>query len=183
MALLVGLDMLLFAGWKARLGVLPELLWFCNAASLALVPALWFEASSAVGMVLLLRVALGEPSHLYAFAVTGDVEWVSVAANLPPLLAAWWYLRGRAFPRESALWALSFVGGTFLLARLFTPPELNVNLVFRRHGLLARPFPGLWSYRVAATLLIATCLGAGQALLSRWLHAPSARAEWKEAHP
>ncbi|HJV88763.1 MAG TPA: hypothetical protein VJ623_00545 [Holophagaceae bacterium] len=173
----------MFTAWKVRWGLLAELLWFCNAASLALIPALWFDRPAWAGMVLLLRLALGEPGHFYAFAVTRDVEWVSVAANLPPLLAAAWYLRGRAFPRASLFLALGFVAGTLLAARLFTPPDLNVNLVFRRHGLLVRSFPGLWSYRVAAALIITGCLGLGQFLLSRWL-SPAPRAQgWKEVHP
>lgn len=164
--------MVLFASWKVHLGTLPELLWFCNAASLILVPALWFEATVLVGMVLLLRLALGEPGHLYAFAVTREVEWVSVLANLPPLLAAWWYLRHRGFPRHTALWALAFVGLALGLSRLLTPAALNVNLVFRRHGLLAGPFPGLWSYRIALTLLIAGLLTLGEWVLTRWLKPP-----------
>ncbi|MBI3132949.1 MAG: hypothetical protein HYZ13_16660 [Acidobacteria bacterium] len=167
--------MALFAAWKLRLGTLPELLWFCNAASFILVPALWFESSTLVGMVLLLRLALGEPGHLYAFAVTGKVEWVSLLANLPPLFAAWWYLRKRGFPRHVALWAFTFVGLALAASRLFTPADLNVNLVFRRHGLLERLFPGLWSYRVALAALIMTFLGVGEGLLARWLTRPESR--------
>jgi hypothetical protein len=94
-------------------------------------------------------------------------------------------LRPRGFPRHATYLALAFVGLALLLSRLFTPPELNVNLVFQRHGLLARPFPGLWSYRAAFALLIVGFLFLGEELLSRWLRPPRRMALERpaEEHP
>lgn len=178
-AVLILIDLLFFAWSKARSGVLPEMLWACNAASVLLVPALWFRWTPLVGAAFLVRLAVGEAGHLYSLFTTGQVIWLSASVHVLPTLGAFFYLKRAGLPRSSPYLGAALICACVSLSRL-TPPALNVNLVYQRHDFLARLFPGLWTYRLGTAGLVLALLFLGDLLLGWWLKRPGhgGRSAW-----
>jgi hypothetical protein len=136
-----------WAAWDyARAGVLPELLWVCNAAA-ALVGAGWLAGSpravwtGTVGLVVALPLWL-------PWALSGrDEGWHALITHLVSPGLGLLALRRMARPADLVSGALLGLAGWVALSRLLTPRELDVNLAFQ-------PLP----------VLLLALLGAGLAL-------------------
>lgn len=154
---------------KVELGTLPELLWACNVSSLILVAALWVDWAPGMGLALVWHLCVGEPGWIAGIAARGWAfpGWTSVAVHtLPPALAILG-LRGRGFPRGSALLALAMFVMLVPPSHYLTPPDLNVNLAHQRLTFLVSRFHGNWDYRLAFCIGLFALLLAGQGLLAK----------------
>ena len=171
-----GLGAFLLHAWlKQRHGLLPELLWGCNLTAVVLIAGFAFDLPTLVGAAFLWRLGLGDPGFLAGVWSGERYFWTAALIHLVPTGLAALFLRRSGLPRSSPWLALLACPVLVALGRAFTPPGLNVNFAFHRIPFLEDGFPGLWSYRLAATGLAAGLLFAGDALASRWFGRPLSR--------
>lgn len=164
---------LLHAGMKIYRNEFPEMLWGCNVSSLALILGFAFEWPVAVGAAFLWRLVIGEPGFMAGvFYWGGRYSWTTVFVHGMPTLFAYLFLRRSGLPRSAWFWAWIGTGVLVPLSFYFTPPHLNVNLVFTRLDVLARHFPGVWEFRIVAGLLVGAGLVGLDALFGRLLGRP-----------
>lgn len=155
---------LLHTALKAQTGALPELLWGCNVTAFLIVLGFAFEWPLAVGAAFLWRAALGEPGFLAGLWSGSPYLWTTAFVHVIPTLLAIPFLRRTGLPRGSAYAAMGLSLALVAAGRAFAPPELNVNFAQARIPQLAAAFPGLWSYRLAAALLVGLALLAADGL-------------------
>ncbi len=166
--------MALHAYFKWKWGTLPELLWGCNVASLAIIAGLWIRNHHVVGMAFLWHLCVGEPGYVYGVLETGHTHWVSVLMHSLPTAAAFLYLRRTGLPRSAPFLAFAMFCALVPLSHYLTPARLNVNLAHQRLGILQRRFGGTWNYRLVFGALMLGVLMAGDWALGRWLGRPAA---------
>ena len=154
---------LLHVALKAETRTLPEVLWGCNVTALLLVAGFALESPLAVGTAFLWRAALGDPGFLAGLWSGSPYPWTTAFVHVVPTVLAVPYLRRTGLPRQSPFVGMGLTLALVAAGRAFTPPEMNINFAHARIPQLAALFPAVWSYRVAASLLvIGVMLGADQ---------------------
>ena len=152
-------------------GVLPDILWVCNLASLGLALGLLFEEPRVVRPAVLL-LALGFPFWLAFVLGTNTYEVTSIlnhAGSLAVGLLALATVRvaGRA-------WLHAFLAFFVIqqASRLLTPPDLNVNTAHNlRYTMMENSAMPYWQFWVGNTALAALALYLLH-LVFAWLFAP-----------
>ena len=159
---LAGLLPLIAYAWVlidyARVDQLGASLWVCNVANLALgiglltrqVQVVW-----AATTVLLFGTSLWMGDELWA----GDFYWHSVLSHIGSALLGVAAIR-MSPPPPRPVWWIAWICGALMVgvARVATPPELNVNVAFRGWGPLEGLLPGHGIYLVLNAVAIAAIL-------------------------
>jgi hypothetical protein len=158
----------------AHLATHPErgpwlLLSTCDIATLATAIGLVVGWHQAVGVAFLFQIAMGLPAFFGGLLTAVYApNATSVAIHLLPPVAGGWAVARRGLPRHAT--ALAFtVCGLAIVASLFSPPALNVNLVFEIWPPVHRLFPsrlaGLLVYHGVGPLIL---LSSTEVALRKW---------------
>lgn len=149
-----------------------NLLWMCNAAN-ALLALGWLTGRRRLAGAAAPWPVLGIAPWLLDILATGVTSWPSVFSHAAGLAGALLYAR------ERRLDALDWPGGMLLYlalmgaARLWTAPELNVNLAFRQYEGWEKLLPNYPLYLALTTAAAGALLAATISGLRRLYRRPS----------
>jgi hypothetical protein len=141
----------------------------CDVATLATAIGLVAGWRKAVGVAFLFQISIGLPAFFVGLAThTYTPNTTSVAIHLLPPLAGGWSVRRTGLPPHALATALLTYGLVVAASFLFSPPALNVNLVFT----VWPPIRRLASGRLAGLILFhgvgpLILLSVGEAALRR----------------
>lgn len=136
----------LFHAWEhTRHGTLWELFWACNMSVLFTGFAAVAGWQRGIGMGVCM-LAFGAPLWIIDLISTGDFYFGSLLTHFGVPLLGVWSLRPTGWPAGTTLPATAVLIGFMLLSRLVTPPEMNINLVFRIYPGWEHLFPNHAAY-------------------------------------
>ena len=148
-----------YAAEKASQGILPEMLWACHVATLAVIIGLFGRWRNWVAAGFLFHAAAG----LLGYSMDALANWppslLSLLSHIVPLgvglLAVW----GQIWPRWVRWVDIAACAAVLPLTYWLTEPALNINLVHAPWPPLASWFPNLasvWVYNmvIAAVLIV-----------------------------
>ncbi len=148
------LPLLMFAlkCWQYRNPAdLGQLLWFCNAANLVLGIAIFARWGNAVFICSALLL-VGLPIWVFDVVATGDFHVFSVFTHVPSPFVGVLVARQLGASRHVIWQTLVFYLFMQLLARLFTPAALNINVAFDVYAPVKMLFPNFWIYSLTNLL-------------------------------
>jgi hypothetical protein len=151
---------------KIRLGVAVELLWICYPAAAVLCVGLLFDQKLIAAAGALFHLAVGLPYWIVGLIATGTTTVGSVAVHCVAPLGGLVYVRKNGMPPQAKWLAIPLYLSLWLICRLWTPPERNVNLVFGPYEDLHVAVP-LWLSQLFNLSMGALLLYAGDQVLRR----------------
>ncbi len=156
----------LLAFFKARMGLLPEMLWVCHVSTALVAIGLCcrWAALSATGF--LFHLAIGVPAFVADVLHTDDTMWPSLALHVLTPALGWWAWRGQRLPRWTPWRVAGLYAVMVALSRAVTPEALNVNLSFQPWSPFG--FMGLWTWQVFNLVQMGVRLAVVQWLWNRW---------------
>ena len=131
-----------------------QLLWFCNAANLVLAVAIFARWGNGV-FVCTALLLVGLPIWIFDVIATGDFHVFSVFTHVVGPLVGLLVVRQLGASRHVVWQALLFYLLLQLLARLFTPAALNINVAFDIYAPVKKLFPNFWIYSLTNLLGLA----------------------------
>lgn len=168
----LGLFPLAFFVWSATAnamaGEAANALWVCNVANLTLGLGL-LAAHAPLTWISMLWLVVGTPVFVLDTIAGADPSLHSWFTHFGSTIIAIVALRGAPKPRHVWLMGLGYMLALFVLSRLLTPPELNVNVAFAVWGPLGKVFPDFWVYTVFNLASFAGALALAEWLLGRLL--------------
>lgn len=176
MALIVLAVLLVHAYVKYRRGILPELLWGCNLATVCVIGGLWRDRPALTGAGFLWLACVGDPWNLYQMVAARAVSVVSAVMHVVSTIASFLSVRRKGLHPASPLIAVGIFVFIMPLSRALTPPGLNVNFAHARVPQIVTLFPGVWEYRAVFTGMMLLPLLAGDRLFARYLGRPAVSA-------
>jgi multidrug transporter EmrE-like cation transporter len=147
-------------------GAPQHILWLCNISNLVLATGLFFRVPLLIRMATMWLIP-GVPLWLIDMSRTGDAPISTFLSHLGGLSVGIFALsRVRA---ERNMWIYAWIYGFFIqmICRMFTPPELNVNVAFQIYKGFDRIFHVYWHYWIFNAVLSATVLWILGIVLSR----------------
>lgn len=160
---LLGLLPLLFFVAQAvhywRIDQLGHMLWMCNAGNLVLAAGLVFEKPLLVRVSAVWTIPGLIVWFLYVVLAWG-VFLTSTLAHIGGIAVAAIAIKTYRMDRNSWIYAFGWLLVMQVVSRLFTAPELNVNLAHAVQPGWERTFTSYWSFWVVLTLLAALVLWA-----------------------
>lgn len=140
-----------------RINQLGHMCWMCNIGNLVLALGLFFDKP------LLIRVAaIWTIPGLIVWFVYVVLAWgvflTSTLAHVGGITVAAFVLKTYRMDRNSWLYAFGWYLVMQLISRLFTAPELNVNLVYAVQPGWERAFTSYWSFWLVLTIATAVVL-------------------------
>jgi hypothetical protein len=154
------LSLVVHAITKIPEGTLPEMLWFCHAASVCIVLGIFLERALLLAVGLLFHIAMGVPGYVLDVIHTGTTAPTSVLVHILPAAAAIVGLVRLGYPRGAVWGALVLFHLMQPVSYLLTPPALNIDLAFSPWEPLAPYFSNMWTYRLFNAVMAFLFLGA-----------------------
>lgn len=148
---------------KLQQGLWPELFWGSHVTSLLLAIALLLNWSLLSAAAFLFHLGIALPVYSAYLLGGGDWLWSSVLLHLLTPLFGWLVWRREQLPLAAIAWGLGIYAVVVLLARLFTPNELNINFAYSSFDPLQ--LPSWWLQRLSNLLLVLIVLSS-----TRWLY-------------
>ncbi len=143
-----------------RVGGLGNLLWMCNAGSLVLATGLFLDRRELVRAAAIWTIpglAVWIRYVLYA-AFNYEMVLSSILVHVGGIVIGLIVLRRVRMDRIAWLYSLAWYLIVQLAARLFTAPELNVNLAFSIQPGWAQTFSSYWKFWIVMTAVVAAGL-------------------------
>jgi hypothetical protein len=156
-----------------RIDQLGHLLWMCNIGNLLLAIGLFLEKPLLVRVSALWTI----PGLLVWFVyvvLTWGVFLSSTLAHVGGIVVAVFAVKTYGMGRNSWIYAFAWNVVMQFLSRLFTAPELNVNLAHAVQPGWERTFTSYWSFWLVLTLAAALML---------WLSGLLWRTQWPGVEP
>jgi hypothetical protein len=143
-----------------RVGGLGNLLWMCNIGSLVLAIGLLFEQRELIRAAAIWTVPGLGLWIRYVLYATFNYEMVlsSILVHVGGLVVGLIVLRQVRMDRIAWVYAFAWYLIVQVAARLFTAPELNVNVAFRIQPGWEQTFSSYWKFWVVASAVVATGL-------------------------
>jgi hypothetical protein len=129
-------------------GDIYQLLWFCNVSNLLLAVAIFFRARNLIFICATL-LTIGLPIWVFDFMVNGDFHVFSVFTHVvSPALG--FLVALRLGWSSHVIWqTVAYYLALQLLARLFSPAALNINVAFAVYAPVQKLFPNVIVYSLA----------------------------------
>jgi len=144
-----------------RINQLGHMLWMCNIGNLLLAIGLFLEESTLIRIAIIWTIPGLVVWVLYVVLTSGIIP-SSALAHVGGIVIGMIALRKVGMDRRAWLYAMGWYLLIQLLSRLFTAPDLNVNLTHRIQPGWEQTFSSYWQFSLtltAATALILWSLG------------------------
>jgi hypothetical protein len=140
---------------KVPLGLVPEMLWTCHVATALVAVGLLADQPRMVAIFGLFHLAVGLPAFLLDIVLHHDTTVSSVFLHTLTPAAGIVTMRKIGVPRDAPAWGAGLYVGSIGVARLLTPPELNVNLAFKAYDIWPAWFPvaGQWAVNTLGAIV------------------------------
>ena len=121
------------------------MLWLCNLSNLVLAIGIFFRLPLLIGISVLWLIP-GIPLWLFDMYRTGYSPVTTFLSHLGGLVVGLFALSRVKVNKN--LWIPAWIYGLIvqIICRLFTSPELNINVAFKIYGPLEKFFPNYWMY-------------------------------------
>ncbi len=140
-----------------RVGGLGNLLWMCNVGNLLLAIGLFFERRELIRAVAIWTIP-GLIIWIRYVVLEYDYVFSSFLAHVGGIAIGLIALRRMRMDRIAWLYAFAWYLLVQLAARLFTAPELNVNLAFRIQPGWEQRFSSYWKFWIVMSAVVAAGL-------------------------
>ena len=140
-----------------RVGGLGNLLWMCNVGNLLLAIGLFFERRELIRAVAIWTIP-GLIIWIRYVVLEYDYVFSSFLAHVGGIAIGLIALRRVRMDRIAWLYAFAWYLLVQLAARLFTAPELNVNLAFRIQPGWEQRFGSYWKFWIVMSAVAAAGL-------------------------
>jgi hypothetical protein len=156
-----------------RVGGLGNLLWMCNVGSLVLAIGLFFARRELIRAAAIWTIPGLGLWIRYVLYATFDYEMVfsSILVHIGGIVIGLIVLRRVRMDRIAWAYAFAWYLIVQVAARLFTAPELNVNVAFRIQPGWEQTFGSYWKFWIAMSAVVAAGLWVIGKVL--WLIWPS----------
>ena len=144
--------------WRG--GGLGNLLWMCNAGSLVLATGLFLDRRELIRAAAIWTIPGLALWIRYVLYATFNYEMVlsSILVHVGGIVIGLIVLRRVRMDRLAWLYAFAWYLIVQVAARLFTTPELNVNLAFRIQPGWDHAFSSYWKFWIVMTAVVAAGL-------------------------
>ena len=151
-----------------RVGGMGNLLWMCNVGSLVLAIGLFFEQRELIRAAAIWTIPGLGLWIRYVLYATFNYEMVlsSILVHVGGIAVGLIVLRRVRMDRIAWVYAFAWYLIVQLAARLFTAPELNVNLAFRIQPGWEQAFSSYWKFWVVLSAVVAAGLWVTGKVLS-----------------
>jgi len=149
-----------------RIDQLGHLLWMCNIGNLVLAVGLFFEIPLLVRVSALWTIPGLIVWFLYV-VLTWGVFLTSTLAHVGGIAVAAFALRTYRMDRNTWRYAFGWLVVMQVISRLFTAPELNVNLAHAVQPGWERTFTSYWNFWLVLTFATVVVLRASGILWRR----------------
>lgn len=157
---------------KSNRGTLPELLWGCHPAAILLAIGVIFRVLLLAQMGSLFHISVGILGYAIDLATTRTTTIPSLIVHILGPVTGFIQIRRGGLRPSALILAIGYYFVLVVLCRLFTPPDLNVNVVFSPY--LSREFyeqyPMLLPIMNAIQMI--GLLGGGYFVLTRTIARP-----------
>ena len=133
-------------------GGLPHLLWMCNLASILLAMGLFLSWPFLIRLAVIWFIP-GLPIWVWFVVMQSGGTLTSFFAHVGGLLVGLFALFKVRADHATWLYALVWYLAVQQVCRMFTPPELNVNLAHEIWSGWERDFAAYWQFWLLTTLL------------------------------
>jgi hypothetical protein len=140
-----------------RINQLGHMCWMCNIGNLVLAIGLFIEKPLLIRVAAIWTIPGLIVWFLYVVLAWG-VFLTSTLAHVGGIAVAVFALRAYGMDQKSWLYAFGWVLLMQLISRLFTAPELNVNLAHAVQPGWEQTFTSYWSFWLVLTLATAVVL-------------------------
>ncbi len=158
-----------------RVGGLGNLLWMCNVGSLVLAIGLFFARRELIRAAAIWTIPGLGLWIRYVLYATFDYEMVlsSILVHVGGIAVGLIVLRRVRMDRIAWAYAFAWYLIVQFAARLFTAPELNVNVAFRIQPGWEQTFGSYWKFWIVLSAAVAAGLwGIGKVLSWVWPSTP-----------
>ncbi len=115
---------------KSNRGVLPEMLWGCHPAAIILGLGVLFRVPLMAQMGSLFHISIGILGYAIDLATMRTTTIPSFAVHVLGPLTGFIQIRRGGLRPAALIMAIAYYFVLVVACRLFTPPSLNVNVVF-----------------------------------------------------
>ncbi len=143
-----------------RVGGLGNLLWMCNAGSLVLATGLFLDRRELIRAAAIWTIPGLALWIRYVLYATFNYEMLlsSILVHVGGIVLGLIVLRRVRMDRLAWLYAFAWYLIVQVAARLFTAPDLNVNLAFRIQPGWEHAFSSYWKFWIVMTAVVAAGL-------------------------
>jgi hypothetical protein len=143
-----------------RVGGMGNLLWMCNVGSLVLAIGLFFDRRELIRAAAIWTIPGLGLWIRYVLYATFDYEMVlsSILVHVGGIAVGLIVLRRVRMDRIAWAYAFAWYLIVQLAARLFTAPELNVNVAFRIQPGWEQTFGSYWKFWIVLSAVVAAGL-------------------------
>ena len=140
-----------------RVGGMGYLLYMCNVGNLLLALGLFFGRTELIRAAAIWTIP-GLGIWIRYVVLEYDYVFSSFLAHVGGIVVALIVLRTVRMDRIAWLYAFTWYLIAQLAARLFTAPELNVNVAFSIQSGWEQTFSSYWKFWIVMTAVVAACL-------------------------
>jgi len=150
-----------------RFGGLGHLAWMCNVGNLLLAIGLFLNHKELIRASAIWTIP-GLGIWFFYVWLSGSTAWSSTLAHVGGIIVGMFVLSRVRMDRIAWLYAFAWYLLVQLISRLITPPDLNVNVVFRIQAGWENAFTSFWKFWLVMALVVAAVLWAIGMVLS-WI--------------
>jgi hypothetical protein len=155
-----------------RVGGMGYLLYMCNVGNLLLAFGLFFGRTELIRAAAIWTIP-GFLIWIRYVVLEYDYVFSSFLAHVGGIVVGLIVLRTVRMDRIAWLYAFAWYFVMQLAARLFTAPELNVNVAFRIQPGWEQTFSSYWKFSIVMSAVVAACLWViGRVLSWAWPTTP-----------
>lgn len=154
-----------FHYWQSK--ELGHLAWMCNVGNLLLAIGLFLNHKELIRASAIWTIP-GLGIWFWFVWLQGSTAWSSTLAHVGGIIVGLFVLSRVRMDRIAWLYAFAWYLLIQIVSRLITPPDMNVNVVFKVQPGWEGAFSSLWKFWLVMTLVVAAVLWSIGMVLS-WI--------------
>lgn len=132
-------------------GKIYQILWFCNISNLVLAIAIFISNANLI-LVCTIILSIGLPIWIFDFLYFKDFHFFSLLTHIISPALGFWLARNMRFTIHVLWLTPTYYVALQILARLVSPPELNINVAYTVYEPVRAIFTNFYLYSAANLL-------------------------------
>lgn len=163
-----GLAILILLVLHALAKSLPQMLWACHVATLAIAVGVLAERPRLIAGGTLFHAGSGIPTYVLGVLTTGENSVTSVLVHTVPITVGLLELWRLGMPRGGILVGWLLYLGAMVVSYFVTPPSMNINLVHEPWPPMASVFTRPWMSWVGNGIMTLVLLAVADRAIRAW---------------